>query len=275
MSRSGLKDPWERILARAGIAPESIGFVSDPIGPEIIGEFVDPQRAIPIYSAKTYSNSFKFLSKHGLTPLRVGIGTAVLTKANLFLSTAEKAASQLQVQAEHDEIPVSLASTPVDTEARYLALAYETGVFNAAFSLAPDNKPKLGLFGKMNLPRAQIKLADDKGRIYPLNISNVQFDLDFSLETPDSVYLIEAKMGRVETFSALQLFYPYVLLAQLNSKKEIRTFLLEIDKQSESVIQYRFHEYCFRTPFVANSGELKQVISVDLKIPKNLPDKCR
>lgn len=270
MGRDASKDPWEQILAKAGIAPESIEFVSEPIGPEIIREFVDPQLAIPIYSTKTYSNRFKFLSKYGLIPLRTGIGTAVLTKANLFLPATEKAAPQLQVQAEYGKIPVSLSSPPIHTEARYLAMAYETGVFNAAFFLPPSNKPKLGLFGKMNLPRAEIKLADDKGRIYPLNISNVQFDLDFSLETLDSVYLIEAKMGRAETFSALQLFYPYVLLAQLNSEKEIRTFLLEIDMRSESVMQYRFHEYCFRTPFVANSGELKQVVSVELKISNSL-----
>lgn len=266
-----IKDSWEQILARAGIAPEDIGFVSDHIGPEIIREFVEPRLVIPIYSAETYSSRFPFLSKHGLTPLRTGIGTAVLTRANLFLPIIEKADSQLFMECNRDSIPLSLLDVPVNTEAKYLALAYESGVFNTAFSLPVDVRAAIGLFGKMNLPKAKILLADDQGKQYPLHISNVQFDLDFSLETQDCIYLIEAKRGNAKTFSALQLFYPYALFMQINPPlmKTLRTFLLQIDKKTDSRIQYMFHEYSFRIPLVANSSILKQVISVDLKISKN------
>ena len=49
----------------------------------------------------------------------------------------------------------------------------------------------------MNLPRKEIGLVDFEGnnKFYGLDISNVQFELDFSFEDESNIYLIEAKMG--------------------------------------------------------------------------------
>ena len=44
---------------------------------------------------------------------------------------------------------------------------------------------------------------------HSINISGVQIEIDAGFESPDKIYLFEAKSGRSEDFNIRQLFYPY------------------------------------------------------------------
>ncbi len=59
----------------------------------------------------------------------------------------------------------------------------------------------------------------------PVQVSNVQIEVDAGFETPDSIVLIEAKIGRRDDFNIRQLFYPYLQWSK-RSRKKIRTVFL-------------------------------------------------
>ncbi|MBP7862395.1 hypothetical protein KA183_11990 [bacterium] len=59
----------------------------------------------------------------------------------------------------------------------------------------------------------------------PIQVSNVQIEVDAGFETPDSIVLIEAKIGRRDDFNIRQLFYPYLQWSK-RSRKKIRTVFL-------------------------------------------------
>jgi len=59
----------------------------------------------------------------------------------------------------------------------------------------------------------------------PIQVSNVQIEVDAGFETPESVVLIEAKIGRRDDFNIRQLFYPYLQWSK-RSRKKIRTVFL-------------------------------------------------
>lgn len=44
---------------------------------------------------------------------------------------------------------------------------------------------------------------------HPVEVSGVQIEVDAGFESPDRIYIIEAKMGRVADFNIRQLYYPY------------------------------------------------------------------
>ncbi len=82
---SALKiDPREMICKKARLDPDTLPFVSSVIENKVIREFGEPRFLIPIYSIDQWSR-YPFLKVHGLIPLRVGIGTARLTRARLLI----------------------------------------------------------------------------------------------------------------------------------------------------------------------------------------------
>ncbi|TMI41036.1 hypothetical protein E6H23_06965 [Candidatus Bathyarchaeota archaeon] len=183
------------------MSQDSIPFVSQIISRKVISEFGEPRLLIPIYSNSSLTR-FPFLQKHGLVPLRVGIGTAVLTKAKLFVPIPETVDRTVIVTVGRKDIPASLL-VKISTEAKYLSLAFETGVFKAAFDLPDSTRITHGIFGKMNLPKADILLKDKQGAIFPVNLQNVQLDLDYCIETATDVYLFEAKTDASRSFILL------------------------------------------------------------------------
>lgn len=261
------EDAWQKILDKKGIDPKKIQFVSSPINRDAMREFAEPRLIIPIYSREARLSKFPFLSEQNLTPIRTGIGTAVLTKADIFLPLDSPVDERKVITYDRNKIPRSL-DIEINTEARFLALAYETGVFNAAFGLSSETRPKLGLMGKMNLHQADLSLIDQNQQSHSLAVSNVQFELDFSLETEDAVYLIEAKQGKPRSISALQLVYARAMFGR-DFEKKIRTFVVLIKSVPEKGVTYTFHEFSFGTPLAINTGVRVRTQQIILEYASN------
>lgn len=202
--------------------------------------------------------------------MRVGIGSAVLTRAELFraLETINGNEIEIDLNAPSDTFPLSSFRASIKTEAKYLAMALHFGVLHGAFGLNLNQPLSLGIFGKMNLLSARISVIDDSNNVHPIELANVQFELDFSVEDKDCIYVIEAKLGKskAKSFNTLQLFYPYILLQNLaaQDKKQIRTFFVNITETEPKSISFDFHEYSFRIPFVANSAVLEKNVAIHL-----------
>ena len=80
----------------------------------------------------------------------------------------------------------------------------------SAFNSRNSENYNLGIYRKINLPSAEIGLIvfEVNQKFFGLNVSNVQFELDFSLEDKSNTFITEAKVVTVKTFSPLQLFLP-------------------------------------------------------------------
>ncbi len=155
----------------------------------------------------------------------------------------------------------------VSTEPRYPALAYETGIFNAALGIHDSTRMMQGLFGKMNLPTGKIGLEDDQGTVTRVELRNVQFDLDYCLETSGDTYMFEAKTDNTAIFSLLQLFYLLTIVRDLAEQtgKKTHTILVKIETRPDTVT-YTFHEHRFRDSSIANSAVKEGSVRVELQI---------
>lgn len=59
-----------------------------------------------------------------------------------------------------------------------------------------------------------------------VEISGVQIEVDAGFESPDKIYLIEAKLGRVENFNIRQLYYPFKDWSVKSTKEIIPIFFV-------------------------------------------------
>ena len=273
-----IKDPWEDICREAGLG-EPFPYVSNPIPKELIARYAprhEPRLVIPIYSMESMETRFPFLFSHHLTPLRVDNGTAVLTRAELF-QTLQPIRSKTEFLNHIDAHDSYVYLSDVQTEAKFLALALNCNVLHTAFGLDRKSHLSLGLFGKMNLPERDVYISNPEknSNLVPVHLSNVQFDLDFSVEDKDTVYLIEAKRGKpkAKSFCILQLFYPYALMHELRKRgrkekrdKKIRCFFVNIEAKEDYLITYEFHEYSFAAPLVVNSARYERGVVIQLQI---------
>ena len=63
-------------------------------------------------------------------------------------------------------------------------------------------------------------------RDLPFRVSGVQIEIDAGFESPDKVYIIEAKLSRIEDFNIRQLDYPYEDWSRRTSKTVIPIFFI-------------------------------------------------
>ena len=264
-------DPWKKICDDLGLSDGIDWFVSPPISNKTIGKYGPPGKIIPIYTREQLSSQHPFLYMNKLTPMRVGKGEAILTKASLIQDIPRGSRSDfLSIKLSDKKADALQKFTKLtnDTEAKLLSIAYNHGVFSSVFNDSNKCDYNLGIYGKMNLPRNEIGLInfEENEKFYRLNVSNVQFELDFSFEDESNIYIIEAKMGAARTFSSLQLFYPYLILNEyaLQSDKKIRPILLVMQNFSTEKLLYRILEYAFSRSNVPNSIYLKRETDVSL-----------
>lgn len=272
------EDPWEKICNEINFKDELNWFVTPPIRRSVISKFGVPSKLIPIYSEEELRHNHPFLYDRNLTPFRIGRGDAVLTKANLFQDISPVLTNNqatIEVPKHDTKGTQSFLYFIPNTEAKYLTLAFNLGVFDKSFNNATAPKLKLGNFGKFTLKRTTVNLLDTHNdTVFPISISNVQFELDFSLENDDSIFLIEAKKGRRKSFSALQLFYPNIMMQEyaFQTGKKIRNILVDIQTPSVGTIKYRLIEFDFLRKTVPNSIHFKKEssVKVDLAIQRKL-----
>ena len=68
-------------------------------------------------------------------------------------------------------------------------------------------------------------------------VSSVQIEVDAGYESRDSIYLIEAKIGKRDNFNVRQLFYPYLEWSHRSRKRIVPIFLVYTNSK------YYFYEF--------------------------------
>ena len=93
-------------------------------------------------------------------------------------------------------------------------------------------------------------------RNYQVDVSSVQIEIDGGYESQDSIYIIEAKVGKRDDFHIRQLYYPYLEWRGKTQKRIVPIFL------SYSNGKYYFYEFEFSDAF----GDLHVVRSKSFSI---------
>ncbi len=90
--------------------------------------------------------------------------------------------------------------------------------------------------------RAFSGLFDFKLDGSPLQVNQVQIEIDAGYENSRQIILLEAKMGRREDFHLRQLYYPWLAWKKRSSKVIVPIFLM-YSNQQYFLCQFRFNEY--------------------------------
>jgi hypothetical protein len=103
-----------------------------------------------------------------------------------------------------------------------------------------DDKINLSIRGRIFSKDFYFYLPENKHRI---NVSSVQIEIDAGYESADSIYLIEAKVGRRDDFNIRQLYYPFLEWSARSRKRIVPVFLAYTNGK------YYFTEFGFDEDF--------------------------
>ena len=78
---------------------------------------------------------------------------------------------------------------------------------------------------------------------YHVDVQSVQIEVDAGYESPNGIYLIEAKVGKRQDFHIRQLYYPYLEWSHRSQKRIVPIFL------AYSNGKYYFYEFSFSQQF--------------------------
>jgi hypothetical protein len=99
-----------------------------------------------------------------------------------------------------------------------------------------DDQINLAIRGRAYSNPFHFYLPSSKQKI---NVSSVQIEIDAGYESPNTIYLIEAKVGRRNDFNIRQLYYPY-LEWRTRSRKRIVPIFLAYTNGQYYLTEFRF-----------------------------------
>ncbi|MBT7073829.1 MAG: hypothetical protein HN922_02850 [Anaerolineae bacterium] len=160
----------------------------------------------------------------------------------LFLDSAKK--SYYEFSRQELEIPVSVYQSKVDlyqfdsypgsqnfSESQAIDFAFISSLFK---TFVGDKNLSLSIRGRMYSGKFDFLLPLSNHKI---NVSGVQIEVDAGYESPNAIYLLEAKVGRRKDFNIRQLYYPYLEWSHRSKKRIVPIFL------AYSHSKYYFYEF--------------------------------
>jgi len=256
---------WLKILEEAQIDPFSWNKVSPQIQKKVFHNLnLQPKNFIPIYSEKERKRKLGF--RDNIWPFRNGIGRCVLIDGDLSIKNNYSNPSNADLYCIENNNAVSVSLNNSNTEREFLHLAYNCGVFN---QLLGSKKLNLGTSGKLYVNAIA-------NYFKAIELEKVQFELDLSLETKDTIALFEAKLpktnksntNKTADFVIFQAFYPILYASQINHSKKIRFFFLDIIRYT-SKVDFHFIEIDFKNPMDLQSFNNIPQYSTTIRMEKN------
>ena len=230
---------WLDILDEANINPYNWNYVSPQIHRKSFHSLrLQPKNYIPIYTIKERNRKLGF--RENIWPFRNGIGRCVLIEGDMSIINNYQYGGTPDIKCDESGNSSTVSLMRSRTEREFLHLAYNSGIFN---KLLESNNLYLGTSGKLYV-------CSNAKYYETINFETVQFELDWCIETKDTIALFEAKFpakGCTNDFVLFQAFYPILYTSLIEQKKKIRFFFLDILKSTDSV-DYHFIEIKFDSP---------------------------
>jgi hypothetical protein len=157
----------------------------------------------------------------------------------------------------YSEIPIDYSKS---NESYYLDYAFSSGIIS---KLARYKFDQLYLTGRgRHMTNFSFKLSEQD-----ITVKGAQIEIDGQYENAREIMIFEAKLKPITSFNIRQLYYPFRHLRNKNEKKEIRTFLFNVDLKNQV---FKFWEYVFDPPQKLDSIKLIDFYSFKIKIKRKL-----
>ena len=164
---------------------------------------------------------------------------------NLFHKIEADALNAAKIQSR--EIPSWMLSLGEGmgerSEPGLLAACYASGIVSE-YANVDQSEVLPGIFGRLSTDKMQFTLKGvgvrSGGRI-PIFCDGIQFEIDSSYESPESMLIIEAKNYLLEDFNLRQLYFPWRYLRD-KIAKAIRPLFIMRSNEIISVCEYEFAE---------------------------------
>lgn len=147
------------------------------------------------------------------------------------------------------------------TESIQIHKAEASNMIARVMNLKDDEIPIQTLSGRMGSGEFSFKIDNTNRNLPPINVdvSNTQIEIDACFESKDKIMCIEAKSNIYPDFNIRQLYYPYRMLANLKTGKEIINAYLTIKNGIFSFHLFKFND-------LENFSSIEFVKQIDFKI---------
>lgn len=230
---------WLDILKEENIDPYNWQHVSPQIHRKSFHKLqLQPKNYIPIYTEKERKRKLGF--RENIWPFRNGIGKCVLIEGDMSIKNKYSTNIKVTDRYINPNLNSTISLLHSKTEREYLHLAFNSKIFH---SLLKTKVLQLGTSGKLYV-------ASEAKYFNTINLDTVQFELDWCVETEDTIALFEAKFpkkGITKEFILFQAFYPIIYANKVNNNKKLRFFFLDILRHDD-IVDYHFIEINFKIP---------------------------
>ena len=176
---------WLDILNEENIDPYDWKYVSPQVHRESFHNLrLQPKNYIPIYTEKEREKKLGF--RDNIWPFRNGIGKCVLIDGNMSIRNKYVPNIKVNNLCKYHNVSSTISLSARRTEREYLHLAYNSKIFH---SLLESKDLHLGTSGKLYVA--------SKAKYHKIiNLDTVQFELDWCVETQDTIALFEGKFPK-------------------------------------------------------------------------------
>ena len=164
---------------------------------------------------------------------------------NLFHKIESDALNESKIQSR--EIPSWMLSLKEGlgerSEPGLMSSCYASGIMSE-YAKVPQSEIFPGIFGRLTADKMEFTLkgiGSFEGKRIPISCDGIQFEIDSSYESPESMLIIEAKNCLLEDFNLRQLYFPWRYL-QDKIAKTIRPMFVMRSNEVISVCEYEFTE---------------------------------
>lgn len=259
MKKGKNDEAWEKLFDKYNILDEISKNETFSINSHQINEF----REARLMTKFDHSNQLpEIFSKNNITILPDSRGNYILGKFKIFENLNYQTSKPTPMKIP--DFIQSLDARKITSESTALNIAHMSQMIDLVMQTkGPDPQSLLTLSGRMSSGSIQYNILNVNNSMHKFSVENAQIEIDGSYENLNKILIVEAKNKIPIDFNIRQLYYPYRLYQNLNTKKEIiPVFFTYADDI------FSFHVYEFTD--IMNYSSIKKVDQINFILNDSL-----
>ena len=230
---------WRRIFKEQGLDEKLRHYDSVVIDAQTINKYRECRLMTKFDHSSTLPNVFR---QHNVNILPISRSEFLIGKFNAYGDVGA-----IQKKPQYMPIRDNLVTLPdvpekITSEQTAIACAHAAGILSDFTQEEPDAMlPTLS--GRVGSGDFRFRIRGiGEASIHDVSVCKAQMEIDAVYETPEAIYLLEAKNHDCDDFIIRQLYYPYRYLSNLsNPGKEIIPIFMKYVNGTYFLHQYRFN----------------------------------
>lgn len=230
---------WERIFKEQGLDEKLRCSDSAVIDAQTINKYRECRLMTKFDHSSTLPNAFR---EHNVNILPISRSEFLIGKFNAYgdVGAIQKKPQYMPIR---DNL-VTLPSAPekITSEQTAIACAHAAGILSD-FTQEESDAMMPTLSGRVGSGDFRFRIRGvGETAVHDVSVCKAQMEIDAVYETPEAIYLLEAKNHDCKDFIIRQLYYPYRYLCNLrNPGKKIIPIFMKYVNGTYHLYQYRFN----------------------------------